>query len=308
MIGYVLAAGFGTRLQPITDMIPKALVPVCGVPLIEVALRYFRKNSLELLAANVHYQAEVLEMFVDRLPYKVNLFNEQPDILGTGGAIFNARDFLSTDTTFAVLNSDIVLNFPLVSVIEKFEKSDALCALISTQDHNRATIVSNAAGEYCGTVGDLFQEGTVESSFVGLALYKKEALEFFKDDDFSVVPVWKRMVQSGAKVEVWVEDFYWQDSGTPSQLFTIYKDVLDKKLKFDFPLGITVDFDKKRAWSNNLLPSIFTDNSKYCWVENVDVETVTGENTIFFSGVSIDKNRTYKDSVVLPWCEVALEQ
>lgn len=306
MIGYVLAAGFGTRLQPITDMIPKALVPVCGVPLIEVALRYFRKNSLETLAANVHYQAEVLEMFTSRLPYNVRLFNEQPDILGTGGAIYNARNFLSTDDSFAVLNSDIVLNFPLIKYIERFEDSDATCVLIATEDNTKPSIVS-CEGDYCGTIGNTFKDGKVESSFVGLALYKKEALSFFKEDDFSVVPVWERIATSGGKVEVWNEEFYWKDTGTPQELFQVYKDVLDQKIKFDFPLGMSVDFEKKCAWSNNMKPDFFSTDSKYCWVENVQVDSLDAHNSVFFSGVSIDSDRKYRDKLILPWCEVTFE-
>lgn len=307
MIGYVLAAGFGTRLKPITDMIPKALVPVCGVPLIEVALRYFRKNAIETLCTNVHYQGEVLKMFTDRLPYNVRVFDEQPDILGTGGAIYNAKEFLETDETFAVLNSDIVLNFPLHNYIEAFEKSDTTCVLISTTDETVPSILSDDAGNYCGTVGNQFGEGSVKSSFVGLALYKREALSFFTADDFSVVPVWQRMVEAGKKVEVWNKSFYWKDTGKPEDLFEVYRDVFDKKLSFDFPLGMQVDFDRKIAWGATVTPDMIHSDSSYCWVENVAATKIKGKNNIFFSGVAVDEAREYENSLVLPWCEVSFE-
>lgn len=307
MIGFVLAAGFGTRLKPVTEMIPKALVPVCGVPLIEVALRYFRKNSIEALAANVHYQAEILEMFVGKLPYNVSIFNEQPEILGTGGAIYNAKELLETDTTFAVLNSDIVTNFPLHTYIEEFEKSDALCVLVSSVDSSKPSIVSNNKGKYCGTIRDRFQDGDVESSFVGLTLYKKEALGYFREDDFSVVPVWKRMVEAGENIEVWNKEFYWKDTGNPKDLFQVYRDIFDQKLKFDFPLGMNVDFKRKVAWASTIDSSILADSASYCWVENVAATAVDASNVVFFSGVAIDAAKKYENRLVLPWCEVAFE-
>lgn len=307
MIGYVLAAGFGTRLKPITDMIPKALVPVCGVPLIEVSLRYLRKNAIDKLCTNVHYQGEVLEMFTDRLPYDVRVFNEQPDILGTGGAIYNARDFLATDSSFAVLNSDIVLNFPLHTYIEEFEKGDATCVLLATVDNTSPTIVADEEGNYCGTIGKLFRDGGVESSFVGLALYKKEALSFFNEDDFSVVPVWQRLVEAGKRVEVWNKPFYWKDTGKPEDLFQVYKDVFDKKLNFDFPLGMQVDFDRKIGWASSINPQTIAADASYCWVENVAATKIQGRNSVFFSGVAVDEAKEYRNSLVLPWCEVSFE-
>jgi NDP-sugar pyrophosphorylase family protein len=303
MRGFVLAAGFGTRLKPITDVIPKAMVSVCGVPLVEIAIRYLRKNGFEQYAVNTHYLAEFVEMTTQRLPYDVTVIDEQPKILGTGGAIYNARSFLKGDS-FAVLNADIVTNTPLLKLVKEFEESDNLVALISTTTSGAHSITS-VDGFYNGPVQTPYQEGGKGSAFIGLTLYKKEALEYFKEDDFSVLPIWKRMVDAGEKVAV-IDclDIYWQDTGTPKDLTQLYWDILDKRLKFDFPLGVEVDYERKIGISGEIDKSVISDSSSYLWVENVLGDKISGNRTVIHGGVSVDSSRDYKDVIVTPWCEV----
>lgn len=303
MRGFVLAAGFGTRLKPITDVIPKAMVSVCGVPLVEIAIRYLRKNGFEEYAVNTHYLSEFIEMTTDRLPYDVTVIDEQPKILGTGGAIYNAKDYLKGDS-FAVLNADIVTNAPLLKIINEFESSDNLVALVSTSSLGKHTITS-IDGMYNGPVQTPYAPNGKGSAFIGLTLYKKEALDYFNRDDFSVLPVWKRMVENGEKVAVIdSDDIYWQDTGTPKDLTQLYWDILDKKLKFDFPLGVEVDFDRKIGISGEIDKSIISENSEYLWIENVLGDKISGSRSVIHGGVSVDGNRQYNNLIVTPWCEV----
>ncbi len=305
MRGFVLAAGFGTRLQPITDVIPKAIVSVCGVPLMEIALRYLRKNNFDTYCVNIHYQAELAEMFIEQLPYKVKTFNEQPEILGTGGAIYNARDFLKGDS-FCVMNADIVTNAPLKLLTEKFEESTADVVLIASSDRGAPSVSIDANNRYIGPVSNTFGDEDRQAAFIGMTLYKKEALDFFKEDDFSVLPVWKRIAEAGLTVEVWdLADFYWQDTGKPAELTELYWDILDKKIKFDFPMGMVIDHDKKLAYPDTFDPSIITKNSEYVWIEQVLASKIDAKRTVFHGGTSVDAERFYEDQIIVPWAEVS---
>lgn len=306
MRGFVLAAGFGTRLQPITDVLPKSLVSVCGVPLMEIALRYLRKNGFENYCVNLHYQAELAQMFVDQLPYKVKVFDEQPEILGTGGAIYNAREFLAEEKTFCVLNADIVTTAPLKSLKEKFEKSSADVVLIASSDRGAPSVSIGKDNSYNGPVSKTFGDEDRQAAFIGLTLYKSAVLDQFTADDFSVLPVWERMVEAGLTVEVWdLADIYWQDTGKPAELTSLYWDIFDKKIKFDFPLGMVIDFEKKLAYPDDLDPAMITETSSYLWIERVLAEQISGERTVFHGGISIDKDRHYEDCIVVPWAEVS---
>ncbi len=305
MRGFVLAAGFGTRLKPITDVLPKSLVSVCGIPLLEIALRYMRKNGFDSYCVNLHYQAELAEMFLGQLPYKVEIFNEQPEILGTGGAIYNAREFLAGEDTFCVLNADIVTTAPLKALKEKFEKSSADLVVIASKDRGDPTISIGKDNRYNGRLSKIFGEENRRAAFIGLTLYKSSVLEHFTEEDDCVFPVWERMVNAGLTVEVWdLEDIYWQDTGKPAELSSLYWDIFDKKIKFDFPLGMVMDFEKKLAYPDDFDPSKISENSSYLWIERVKAERISGNRTVFHGGTAVDSDRHYEDEIILPWAEV----
>jgi mannose-1-phosphate guanylyltransferase len=308
MIGFVLAAGFGTRLRPLTDMIPKAMVSVCGVPLVEVGLRYFRKAGIDSLGVNLHYHGDILQMYLEHLPYSISLFHEVPDILGTGGAIYNARDFLAGQDSFAVLNTDIVTDAPLQKLKNDFLNSDAAVMLICQKGGKSPSVVSHK-GQYCGVAQAPFQKWSQKDSFIGLALYKKEVLDYFTPRDFSVVDVWERIARSGKEVIVrTLDNLYWKDTGTAGQLLSVYSDILDKKIPFDFPLGMQVDFERKIACADSIPLNLVSPESEYVWVERVDASVIDAENTVFLGGVQVDSARRYENSIIAPWCEVSCEQ
>ena len=105
---FILAAGLGERLRPITDHIPKPLLPVLGKP----ALQYVIDNVSSLpfgnIGINLHHKKEDIEEWVSKstLNEKIKLFHEET-ILGTGGALKNAEGLLG-ERTFLVHNSDIL--------------------------------------------------------------------------------------------------------------------------------------------------------------------------------------------------------
>jgi len=95
MRAMILAAGFGTRLSPITDTIPKALVPVAGKPLLAWTLEKLINSGFTDIAINTHYLSEQVEKFLAATDFAANIevFHE-PQILNTGGGIKNAAGFL----------------------------------------------------------------------------------------------------------------------------------------------------------------------------------------------------------------------
>lgn len=98
MRALLLAAGRGTRLRPVTDTIPKCLVPIGGRPLLGLWLdRLFAGNAVEHAVVNTHYLAEQVEAFVAASPWRdrVTLVHEE-ELLGTGGTLLNVRQHLGT--------------------------------------------------------------------------------------------------------------------------------------------------------------------------------------------------------------------
>ena len=109
MKSMIFAAGLGTRLKPITDTLPKALVPVGGKPLIEHVARKLKASGIEEAVVNVHHFAEKVEAWIGEQDImKMEVSDERGMLLETGGAVLHARRYLEGCGQFLIHNVDII--------------------------------------------------------------------------------------------------------------------------------------------------------------------------------------------------------
>ncbi len=115
MKAMIFAAGLGTRLKPITDTLPKALVPVCGKPLIEYVCRKLMASGIDEAVVNIHHFADKIEEWVENqdLGMTIELSDERKMLLETGGAVLHARRYLEGCGRFLIHNVDIFSNADL---------------------------------------------------------------------------------------------------------------------------------------------------------------------------------------------------
>lgn len=120
MRGFILAAGLGTRLRPLTDVLPKPLVPIAGEPLVERAVRQLVAAQVDDIAINLfHLGEQIAERLGDgrRLGARITWFREAPAVLGTGGGLKNAEAFLrGGGDSFVLVNGDVWHDFDLAAL------------------------------------------------------------------------------------------------------------------------------------------------------------------------------------------------
>jgi len=229
-----LAAGFGMRLRPLTDTVPKALVPVCGEPLLAHNLRRLHNSGVfSALGVNSHYLHEQMVEYQKQSSIPFELFYEKDKIRGTGGALDFARDFLGGDDTFMVANVDILHKFDIPALAERFINANRICSLVSIPVSTGGTIVyDGATGDYLGVIaekGECKAEKAAEAEFTGVTFYRREFLDYVNGDDFSVTAIWKRVAAQDyrhipgiiipGKASSW-----WMDIGTHEALAKIQAD------------------------------------------------------------------------------------
>src|SRR4030043_1019311 len=105
---FILAAGLGERLRPITDHFPKPLLPILGTPILQSILEKVSTLPAHKIGVNLHHKKEIIENWLRQSAFnkKVEIFPEE-SVFGTGGALKNGDAFLNTGT-FLVHNSDII--------------------------------------------------------------------------------------------------------------------------------------------------------------------------------------------------------
>ena len=140
MKAMIFAAGLGTRLKPLTDVLPKALVPVAGKPLLEHICRKLMASGVNDAVVNVHHFADKIEAWVEEQDWissdsmedpriRVQISDERARLLETGGAILNARRYLEGCGSFLIHNVDILSNCDL-RWLESQVRADAVATLL----------------------------------------------------------------------------------------------------------------------------------------------------------------------------------
>lgn len=230
MKGFILAAGFGTRLRPITYTVPKPLVPLLNRPLIAWAVESFLEAGVDDLIVNLHHLPEPLEEYLTRTyAGRVTFhFSREEEILGTGGGVRRVRPELETEEEFFLVNGDTV-QFPRWDDLRRArEEHDALAAL--TLRHppagDRFTAVYFEDGRVTG-----FGSGSGEPlMFAGSHVISRRIFDALPDRDFSgiVEHAYQPALATGTeRIAGVVDDGLWFDIGTPERYRSATTALLD---------------------------------------------------------------------------------
>jgi NDP-sugar pyrophosphorylase family protein/aminoglycoside/choline kinase family phosphotransferase len=216
---FIPAAGLGERLQPITLNIPKPLLPIVGKPVLETVLEKVSVLPAKHIGINLHYKADVIRDWIDRSTFRAKIipFPEET-LLGTGGALKNARKLLSEDI-FLVHNSDILSDIELERLIE-FHRSSGNLATLAIHDFPKFnTVAIDADGLLVGVGNPLTHQSRIQKrvAFTGIAVYDPAFLGFLPEGASSVVDAWIAAAAAGQKIATYdASGCYWSDIGTSS--------------------------------------------------------------------------------------------
>jgi NDP-sugar pyrophosphorylase family protein/aminoglycoside/choline kinase family phosphotransferase len=219
---FLPAAGFGERLRPVTNHLPKPLLPILGRPLVEIILERLTAACDGRIGINLHYKPELLLNWARASVYadRIHFFPEDP-ILGTGGALKNAEAFLSTGPIL-VHNSDILLDIDFERVIDAHLSSDNIATLVT----HRHPKYSNVVVDEHDLLLDVENPGesrpdpnTVASkvAYTGIAVYAPEILGFLPAGASHMTVAWIAAAKAGHRVQALdVTGAFWNDIGTPA--------------------------------------------------------------------------------------------
>lgn len=173
----IFAAGLGTRLKPLTDTMPKAMVPVAGKPLIEHILCKVAAAGFDEAVINVHHFADQIIEFVARHDFglKIAISDEREALLETGGGIKKAQSLIGTAEPFLVHNVDILSNLNLSEFYRLHRRADLATLLVSRRATNRY-LLFDAHRRLVGWTN--LSTGEVKSPYPDLDVTKCEKLAF----------------------------------------------------------------------------------------------------------------------------------
>lgn len=162
----IFAAGLGTRLKPLTDTMPKALVPVAGKPLLWHVIQRLKTAGFERVVVNVHHFADQIEEYIkqnDGFGLDIHISDERNELLETGGGIRKAIPLFDADSPVLIHNVDILSNVDLQGLYDAIGTDDALLLvsnrntqryLLFNADDNLVGWTNVATGELRGPIAE----------------------------------------------------------------------------------------------------------------------------------------------------------
>jgi len=212
MKAMVLAAGRGERMRPITDRIPKPLVPVAGKPLIGYHLEALARAGVRDVVINLAYRgAQIREALGNGEAYGVRIqySEEGPDPIETGGGIFKALPLLGDDP-FLVVNGDVWTDFDFAWMPELAAGADAHLVMVPNPAHV-------AKGDFGVEDGFVVQRETDRFTYSGLGVYTARFFAGCQPGKFPLKPLLVRAIEA-RRLTGQVYRGVWIDIGTPQRL------------------------------------------------------------------------------------------
>jgi len=216
---FILAAGFGTRLLPLTRAVPKPLLPLQGRAMLDRALDLVQEWGVTDVVVNVHHGADALvRHLIQERNHRLRIqISFEPEILGTGGALARASWFFADQKPFWMVNADVVADVDCNPLQKSFVPGKTIASAWLMASRGPRTVecqngsIVNFQSKRPGT------EGTF--TFCGIHLVDPAILEFLPRDGFaSIIDAYKLAMTNGWRVAgVPVENAFWADIGTPSQ-------------------------------------------------------------------------------------------
>ena len=234
----VLAAGLGTRLRPLTEDRPKALVEVGGRTLLEITLDRLRRSGVREVIVNVHHLAGQVVDFLKKhdLGMRIEISREDDLLLDTGGGLKKAGWFLleKPDEPFLLHNVDVISDVDLARLAEEHTRRGALATLAVQERRTSRQLLFDRDLLLCGRrTGDAAPEfsgappkpgvgsgGIHELAFCGIHVISPRIFWLMKEEGaFPIVPCYLRLAGEGEKIAGFRADAYhWRDLGRPDEL------------------------------------------------------------------------------------------
>jgi len=216
MKAFLLAAGNGTRLRPITDTTPKCLLPIRGKPLLEIWLELCRRTGIDEVLINVHAHPRAVRDYVagDGHGLKIKLF-EEPMLVGSAGTVAANRDWVAGESAFWILYADVLTNINLAAMwsYHSSRETPVTLSVYQVPDPSRCGVVVLDAD---GVVREFVEKPATPISnlaFTGVLLAGLQLLDYIPDRrpadiGFDVLP------KLAGKMSAHRTTDYFQDIGT----------------------------------------------------------------------------------------------
>lgn len=309
----IMAAGVGSRLDPLTQDVPKPLVPIANRPVMDILLERLLEIGVKDTVANTHYKAEhIINRYKDNdMGINFNYVHEK-ELSGTAGGVKKCQFFFEEGEDFLVLSADGLSNADLKAGIESHKKSGAIATIgikkIAMEEiPNFGVVVKDKEGFITG-----FQEkppiSEAKSDCIntGIYIFNYKLFDYIPADTFYdfAKNVFPDLLSQGIKINTFQVDEYWSDIGTIDQYAESTKDLFEGKYNINHS-GIIETSQGKYIKGKSHIAS----TASFIGFNTIGKDCIIGknavlENCIIWDDVEIHNNVTLKNCIIASHSEI----
>jgi N-acetyl-alpha-D-muramate 1-phosphate uridylyltransferase len=224
----IFAAGLGTRLRPLTDDRPKALVEVAGIPLLEIQLRRLQAFGFEEVVVNVHHFADMVEQFLLSCDWgmQIHISDERDLLRDTGGGLLHAAQYFAGDAPIFICNVDVLSDLDPLALMHLHASTGALATLALRARETDRYLIFDAQMQLCGwenrktgATKGVISPDTKAFAFSGMQVVSPALLrQMGQAGVFSIIDTYLALAPTG-RIHGWHDTgSVWMDVGKPAEL------------------------------------------------------------------------------------------
>jgi len=297
---FVLGAGLGTRLRPLTDDLPKPLVPIFQKPLITFAFDHLIDLGIEKFLVNTHHRPERFAEIFARSTYRDRKieFRHEPNLLETAGGIANIADSLGNEPLL-VYNGDVLTDLPIASLIDNHFRAGNIVTLALRSGAGPKQIAFDSGTGHVIDISNQLETGAAEEFvFTGIYIVERKFVDLLQRGvKRSVIPVFLELIRRGEKLGgVVIDEGHWWDVGNREAYLQLHRDLPS----LNFP-SYPVD---DRDWQIPVHQAAIVDPTaqlRGCSVVGADSRVGEGailEDTILWRGAQIASKSDLRSCIV----------
>lgn len=304
----VMAAGVGSRLEPLTQNIPKPLVPVLNKPVMDILLQKLKSYGIEKVIANTHYLAQQIEdRYTENSPVDIEFsFIRETDLSGTAGGVKKCESFFEGEEDFLVVSADGLHDADLEKVMRSHKESGCIATMaISAVEHNEVSKYGVVVSSPEHRVIE-FQEkppvNEAKSNFIntGIYVFNKRIFDFIpKGEKYDFAKnVFPALLKAGEKINTYRIYSYWSDIGSIEQYIESNIDALHRKVMIPQP-NIIKKYDAVYVCRKNTVlgESVKISNNAVIGSNCKIGKNVSLDNVILWDNTIVADNVTLKNVV-----------
>lgn len=300
---FVLGAGLGTRLRPLTDERPKPLVPIFNKPLITFAFDHLIAAGVTRFVVNTHHRPEAYSRWLGENNGQTEyrgcpvFFRHEPVLLETGGGIKNAADLIG-DEPFLVYNGDVLADFPLQGLIASHQRSGRIATLALRASGGESRIQCDpTTGRITDMRGLIGGRSEPAFLFTGVSVFSPEIFQHIPAGDIvSIIPVLVDLMRSGVEVggEL-IDEGVWFDIGNIPSYMGVHRVLNEGSHAFSY---LDADWLQPVQIAAHICPGALIEGCSAV-AAGADVgEGAELENVIVWPDAKVDAGILLRDAVV----------